>query len=144
MQNAFERLISSARQRFETALQSGPQSVDAHYQYANFNQTVEDFDRAEQLYRRVLELDASHVDSLNNLAMLLTEQRGQPAEAEGLYKRALAVNDKDIDTMFNYATLLRSRGDKAGVGPLLNGILKLRPDMAENELIIDLVSFMKP
>lgn len=39
----------------------------AALQYANFLQTIESFDEAEQLYRRTLEADPTNADALNNL-----------------------------------------------------------------------------
>ena len=52
-----------------------------HYQLGNFLQTVESFDEAEGYYRKALELDPGHVDSINNLALLLHECKARARNA---------------------------------------------------------------
>ena len=62
------------------------------------------------------------------------------AEAEALYRRALSAAPADVDTMFNLAELLKLRGDRAGVADMVGAITRLRPDLADNDLMKSLVS----
>ena len=72
----------------------------------NFYQTLEKFEEAEGCYRTAAELDSSHIDSMNNLAMILQE-KGDIDEAEAYYLRCVEVDDKCVDAMFNW----RGRGE---------------------------------
>jgi len=109
------------------------------YSYANFLQTIDDFDGAEKLYRRVLELDPSNTDACNNLGLMLFEQKGDLDGAEAMYSRACAQSEKDIDVMFNWA-VLRKEGfkDIEGMEVLISEIVKIDPKMEEHQLVCDL------
>ena len=76
---------------------------------------------AEDLYRRVLEVQPDHLETLGNLGLLL-RSRGDLeldrvarlqayAEAERFYRRVLELQPDQLETLNNLGALLQSRGD---------------------------------
>jgi Tfp pilus assembly protein PilF len=67
-----------------------------------------DNDGAEAMYKRALEADPKHVNTLCDYALLLTTVRGKHDDAEAMYKRALAAeaDPKHVHTLYCYARLL--------------------------------------
>ena len=77
-----------------------------------FGQNVEDsirkdYDRAEEFYRKALELDPSDADYAGNYAEFLADVRKDYDRAEELYRQALELDPKDIVTTGNYAFFLQ-------------------------------------
>jgi tetratricopeptide (TPR) repeat protein len=87
---AFDALIAQSRDFFTAAIASNPEDAQAHYNLGNFYQTLEKMEDAERCYRAAAKLDASHIDSMNNLAMIL-QARGEIDEAEAYYLRCVEV-----------------------------------------------------
>jgi tetratricopeptide (TPR) repeat protein len=85
---------------------------------------------AESAYRRALDLDRDHVDSLINLGRL-SHAEGRLEEAEDLYRRVLAVAHDHVTALFNLAVVLEDRGQ---LGEALAGyqrVLQLDPQLAD-------------
>jgi type IV pilus assembly protein PilF len=74
----------------DRALEINPRSADALLLYGVFYQAEEDFNVAEQYYRRALRADARHAASLNNLAVLLY---GQGRYREAVQPLRILVRD---------------------------------------------------
>ena len=77
-------------------------------QYGNFLQTIEDWDGAEEQYKKVLETEGHElhdrviVDAINNYATMLHEQRQDFEGANALYEQAAAKKPDDVDLLFNW------------------------------------------
>ncbi len=85
---------------------------------------------AESAYRRALDLDRDHVDSLINLGRL-NHAAGGLEEAERLYRRVLALAADHVTALFNLAVMLEDRGQ---LGEALAGyqrVLGLDPQLAD-------------
>uniref|UniRef100_A0A7S0MXD8 Uncharacterized protein n=1 Tax=Pyramimonas obovata TaxID=1411642 RepID=A0A7S0MXD8_9CHLO len=136
---AFRQFVESSANGFKEAIKADPNSALAVYNYANFLQTIEDFDEAEKMYRRVLELDGTNTDAANNLGLMLFEQKGNLDGAEEMYAVACQENPNDIDVLYNWA-VLRKEGynDVEGMETLIAQILKVDPKMEEHQLVQDL------
>jgi tetratricopeptide (TPR) repeat protein len=68
------------------------------------------FDRAEQSYRRAIELDPSLANAVTNLGNLRF-RRGFPDEAEKLYRQALEIDATQPEAYYNLGFLCYERGD---------------------------------
>eukprot|EP00793_Prasinoderma_coloniale_P002370 PRCOL_00002878-RA len=134
-EGAFRRLVSAAEERFKSAALAEGADAEAHYQYGNFLQTTELFQEAEEEYIRALELDKAHVDAMNNLATLRLTRDDDPEGARFIWEQALKVAPEDVDVMFNIAEAARQQGDEGCVSAMLERILALRPDLAENDTL---------
>ena len=107
------------------AMQSLRQAMAAH-QAGNLAE-------AENLYRRVLDVDANHLHSLVMLGILQV-QLGRHADAEELLRRASELNPGDPRIQFNYGNVLLAvqRVDEAIA--IFQKVLTLDPSMAEAQL----------
>jgi Flp pilus assembly protein TadD len=71
---AFDSFVAQSRDVFTKAVEESPDDAEAHYRLGNFYQTLEKLEDAEGCYRTAAGLDISHIDSMNNLAMILQEK----------------------------------------------------------------------
>lgn len=60
---------------FEEVVTADPLSAEANLGVAQVSYRLDDFDRTESAYRRVLELNPNHAQALNDLAWILAENR---------------------------------------------------------------------
>lgn len=134
-EGAFRRLVSAAEERFKEEAQKEGSDAEAHFQYGNFLQTTELFAEAEEEYIKALEKDQAHVDAMNNLATLRLEVDDDAQGAQFLWRQALDNAPEDIDVMFNLARAARALGEEAEVDARVEEILKLRPEMADNDVL---------
>jgi len=81
-----------------------PDSADAHYQLGIASLMDGDRGSAERELRRVLELAPRHVRAMNDLAVLLRDEK-RLAEAAELLRRALAIDPTQEVARRNLATL---------------------------------------
>ena len=88
-----------------------------------------DLDRAESLYRQVLEADTRNGDAWHFLG-LVAHARGQDAEAVELIRRAIAINDREPSFHHHLAEAYRSLGDLSQAKTCCLAALKLKPDLA--------------
>lgn len=107
-----------AKFNLERALSQDPRNPDIHLALAYFFQSVSEFDKAEQHYKRVLRLDAEHGDGLNNYGAFLCD-RERFDEADVMFRRAVAVAGyvKVADTYENAALCALGHGrEQAAMG----------------------------
>lgn len=86
--------------------------------------------RAEEAYRRAIELDpglATAVTNLGNLRLVA----GDRDEAEALYRRAMAADATQAEAPYNLAYLLVEKGDREAAVRLFEKAIALRPDFSE-------------
>lgn len=132
---AFDALIAQSRDMFANAVKDSPEDPEAHYRLGNFYQTLEKLEDAEGCYRAAAALDSSHVDAMNNLALILQE-KGDVDEAEAYYLRCVEVDDKCVDAMFNWAALkLHHRQDLDACRVLINQIVAIQPSLKDHKLV---------
>ncbi|WP_111976710.1 type IV pilus biogenesis/stability protein PilW [Algibacillus agarilyticus] len=72
---------SQAKYNLDLALQHQPEMPEVHYSLAYYYQVVNEFDNADKAYLRVLEIDPTNGDALNNYgAFLCQNQKIEQAE----------------------------------------------------------------
>ena len=86
-----------------------------------------DIAAAEQLYRRVIELDAAQPGALHDLGVIAT-LAGRLTEALEWYRRALRVRPDAADTHNNMGAAYKDLGDPARAIEHLSEAIRLRPD----------------
>jgi uncharacterized protein (TIGR03790 family) len=118
---------AGAQASFERATELAPQYAGAQMQLAQLYDVTNQFERATDRYRKVVELQPKNIAALNNLAYNLAERLNAPADALPFAQRAaeLAVGNPIIlDTLawIEYLT-----GDVAAAEKRLPQILRLVP-----------------
>jgi putative PEP-CTERM system TPR-repeat lipoprotein len=93
-------------------LRDHPDNVPVRLALAQFGIEDGDHDIAIEQYRRVLDSNANNSIALNNLAMLLAEER--PEEALGYADRALELRPADAAFIDTKGTVLMAKGDYEG------------------------------
>lgn len=88
------------------------------------------FARAEELYRRSIELDPELANALTNLGNVRF-RRGFPEEAEGLYRRALAIDTDQPEAYYNLGFLYYERGDAKAAVPCFARAVETDPGFAD-------------
>lgn len=88
------------------------------------------FDRAEEAYRKAIELDPSLANALTNLGNLRF-RRGAADEAEALYHRALAIDAAQPEAHYNLGFLAYERGDVDGAIGRFRRAVALDPAFAD-------------
>jgi tetratricopeptide (TPR) repeat protein len=113
----------------ETQLREKPRDASTHSNYGAFLKDKKgDSERAEQAYRKALELDSRHVNALGNLANLMWE-KGNKDQAESLYRQALETSPQDENVTYNFARFLHNeRGDRTTALTLLDGGINANPN----------------
>ena len=131
---AFDALIAQSRDFFLKATEANPEDADAHFRLGNFYQTLEKFEDAEACYRKSANLDNTHVDSMNNLAMILQETEGSTRRRRST--SIVEVDSESVGVMFNWATLkLHHRQDLDACRVLINQIVVVNPELKDHKLV---------
>ena len=84
-------------------------------------------DEAQCLYRKVLELDNTHVNALHMLGAIYLE-RGAVKEAAALIKKSLAVFPQQADAWCNFGLCMEKQEDMDGALAAYGKALQLRPN----------------
>lgn len=85
---------------------------------------------AEILYRRILETDPRHADSLHLLGMI-AHQRGQHDAAASMIRQAIAIQPKVAAFCSNLGAVLQAQGQIEEAAAWFRRALSLEPDWAE-------------
>ncbi|KMT64784.1 type IV pilus biogenesis/stability protein PilW [Catenovulum maritimum] len=80
-----------AKFNLDKALEFAPDLAEAHYSLAYYYQTVQNFDKAEKAYIRVIELSPNNGDAYNNYGAFLCE-RGRLEEATENFLEAVKID----------------------------------------------------
>jgi len=137
VQKGFDLIMKDAMTGFVKAVAANPFSPQALFNMGNYYQTTGEYEKAEKFFRETLELDPAHLDSLNQLAMLL-QARGSDAEAEEAYEKAIEACPENVDAIFNLATLKLKQQDLKATGELVERIVEIKPELADHPLVKEL------
>lgn len=88
------------------------------------------FERAEEMYRRALELDPGLANALTNLGNVRF-RRGFPDEAEQYYRKALSIDADQPEAYYNLGFLYYERGDAAAAVPCFQRAVETDPAFAD-------------
>ena len=92
-----------------------------------------DHDTAENFYKRAIDADPKHANSLGSYAFFLTDVRGDHDTAETFYKRAIEADPKHANNLGNYAIFLTDvRGDHDTAETFYKRAIEANPKHANN------------
>ena len=113
-------------------LKQFPRSAELTGNYAIFlADQRKDYDGAEAMFKKALELDPSHANITGNYAIFLADQRKDQNGAEAMYRKALELDPSDANITGNYATFLAyQRKDHEGAEAMFKKALELDPSRA--------------
>ena len=111
-----------------------PDSPELAGSYAIFLCNVrKDYDAAEDMFKKALELDPNHANITGNYAVFLADQRKDYDAAESMYKKALELDPNNADHTGNYAIFLADqRKDYDAAEAMYKKALELDPNHANN------------
>jgi tetratricopeptide (TPR) repeat protein len=87
------------------------------------------FEKAERLYRRLLEAIPNHVQALNNLALLISETEGDAAEAMKLIDSAVRLSGDSQSSLDSKAIVLLNSGKNDEAYMLMKQLMAESPRM---------------
>ncbi|MCB9681401.1 MAG: tetratricopeptide repeat protein [Alphaproteobacteria bacterium] len=90
-----------------------PDHADAMFLEAEALRDLRDAEEAEEVYRRVVQLDPAHSEAWSGLGTVMFEQ-GRLDEAGRCHARALRLRDDNADAYYGRAMLRERRGDVLG------------------------------
>ncbi|KAK4010146.1 hypothetical protein OUZ56_019293 [Daphnia magna] len=106
---------SSRKTLFSSGLRAMPNNAKIHYNYANLQRDLGDWDQAMLHYRRAIQLWPSYSSAHNNLGTLLLGRSAGPTtdierkklvdEAERHFLQALAVHFRHVHARYNLAVI---------------------------------------
>jgi predicted TPR repeat methyltransferase len=85
------------------------------------------FESAEKIYQRVLEVAPDHVDALHFMGVVL-HRRKRPQEAIASIQRALELAPNYVDALNNLGNILAEEGKLAEAEAAYHAVLQLRPE----------------
>lgn len=103
-------------------------SADALFDRA-VDMEASDPHRAAELYRRALDVDASHAEAHLNLGRLLHE-KGMLPEAEAHYRNSLGADSSSARAAYNLGVVLEDQGRAGDAERAYRRALDLDPDLA--------------
>jgi hypothetical protein len=81
--------------------------VDTIGYYAGFVASVQrDYDKAERLFIRCLEICPTHANHLGGFARFVATVRSRPAQADSLFERSIQADPNNVVNLNNYAAFL--------------------------------------
>jgi tetratricopeptide (TPR) repeat protein len=104
------RRWADAAQKYEQILKEDPAHIPTMFQLAVCLTNLENFERAETLYRDVLSRDANIFEARINFALLLEKMGNVPAALEEI-AAAVALRPDDPEVRMTAASLLLSAGE---------------------------------
>lgn len=125
---------AGAREALEKAAKLAPPVVALHLALAALDEEAGDWARAEEGYRRILEIDPSHAVALNNLAYSLAAREGKPGDALPLAERAYALSGGNASIADTLGWIHHLLGNDARAAPFLAEAVRLAPGNAEIRL----------
>lgn len=97
---------------FEHAVALSPTSIDARLGLASISYQTGDAERAEKVYRQLLEQHPGEIRALNDLAWILQEHYQQYTDALELADRGLKLAPKDVHLLDTRGTILSNMPDR--------------------------------
>src|SRR5262249_11609865 len=97
---------------------------------------------ARDAYEQVLKVNANFALALNNLAVIYSEQLGQPDKAFDLAKKAREASPNEPHTADTFGWISFKRGDYAGALRVLQESATKLPDSAEISYHLGMASYM--
>jgi tetratricopeptide (TPR) repeat protein len=104
-----QKKYKQAVENLSRAIELEPERTEYKANYAAALHTYEHIEKAEELYKEVLNADIVNYRALNNYGVLLKD-KGQTTDALALYERSLSIEPSYSDAHWNKAIALLSLG----------------------------------
>jgi tetratricopeptide (TPR) repeat protein len=125
---------AGARRALEEALKLAPRAIGLMVNLAQLEEQGGDDDAAIARYRRILELQATNVVALNNLAFTLAVRHNAAAEALPLAKRAVGLTPRSATVLDTLGWIEHLLGNHPAAARLFEQAMQLEPRQAEIRL----------
>jgi len=112
---------------YEGLVLRNPNSALAHSGLGAVYLDLGDEARAEERFRKAVELHPGHTGALNNLG-ILAQRRGNLAEARRLYRKALVARPYQAEVWNNLGTVSEIEGDLTGAIAAYTQAVRLDPE----------------
>jgi tetratricopeptide (TPR) repeat protein len=96
---------------YEAVRKRMPDSPQALFSLAAAYETDGKYDRAERVFREIIQADESHAPALNYLGYMLADRNQKLTEALGFIKRALAIDDNNAAYLDSLGWVYYRMGD---------------------------------
>ncbi len=117
-----------AEHRLHAVLERHPDSAQLLVDVGTLFHVQGRFDRAEPLYRRLLDRVPNHVQALNNLALLVSEAHDATAEAESLIDAAIRLSGGSRSSRDSRAIILLNAGQYEPAYDLMRHLIAEAPE----------------
>ena len=130
-------------QRLRAYVEENPQDVDAARQLANMNYDIGNWQRAGELYERVLEQRPEDVDAMTDLGACYRNQ-GRFDDALALFRKVSEQQPDHWQARFNEVLVLAfDMNDPESAGPAIDELKRLQPDNPDVQRLINEVERRK-
>jgi len=102
-----------AIERMSEALEQDPGMLDAMNDLAGIYCLQEDYDKAIQLYHKILQRDGNYKAALRGSVLAYVAKR-QYAKSKDILERLLAANEADAEALLDLGDVLFMMGDRSG------------------------------
>jgi len=122
-----------------------PSDAETLYRKALVHQKKNDYDRAERLYRTILNRDPEFVLALNNLGVIYMGTK-RDDEAKAMFEKAIEHSEDYVDPYYNLACIYSKRGDATESLDYLKAAIKLNNSVkkwVKNDKDLENVSSLK-
>lgn len=125
------RFLRVSRQLFEEFIKLKPDRVEGYTGLAQVAHGLRDMDAVIAAYQRALELSPNNPQVLNNLAWILSEERGEVDKALTYADKAVLRNPQDVHLLNTRGVILYRKGDDTKAAKDLEKCLELAADLPE-------------
>lgn len=111
-----------------TAIKLDPTNTQAMYGLAMYMQEHQRFDEAEELYRRITEVNPAHSDAWHNLGYIECFHYGDYDQALQYFNRAIECDSRFTEALTNRGWAYSLKGDRTNARISFNSALQVQPD----------------
>lgn len=123
-------------QRLRTYVEENPQDLEALRQLANMNYDIGNWQRAAELFERLLAQDDTDVDAMTDLGAC-NRNLGRLDDALALFKKVREVEPDHWQSRFNEVLILAfDKGDLGATDELLADLKRLQPGNPDVQRLI--------
>lgn len=131
-----------ALEKLQAIVQKNPKDIGALVQMGMLYEAKSDFPRAQQAYEAVLAINPNNVAALNNLAYIVSEQKGELDRAYQYARKAREVSPYDGYTADTLGWITWKRGDYSQALAILQQSAERLPNHPEVQYHLGMAYYM--